>query len=460
MNRRSWTQIDLRSFIDRVRAERKADFLEIEREVDPCYETTAFIVKLEEKMKSPLLLFKNIKGSRFPLVTNVCGSMGRLAFALDCPLQQVTKCYAERSEQPVKPEVLKRGPVQENVLRGAEIDLGILPRLVYHEGDTENPYITAAIVIARDPETQKTNLSYHRMMIAGKAHTGIFMERGKHLDGIFQKYAERGRAMPIAVFIGVHPLVSLGALYSGSPEVEEYDIVGGLMRAPLPLVECLTQPNLFVPAYAEMVLEGFVPPDDRIDEGPFGEFTGYGTGIIRTPVFHVSAITFRNNCIFQDVASGHMEHLILPLPAIERRVLSDARKAAKGVTRVSLVAPLTAIVALEKSDDAEPHAVIETLLHGDIYTKHVIVVDADVEINDLRQVVAAMALNTQANTGVYVLPDEQGTPLDPSCTSHEGRVAKMGIDATRRLVKIRVIIKNTVPKAVLDRIDSAELSRK
>jgi len=449
---------DLRSFIDRVRAERKADFLEIQREVDPRYETTAFIVKLEEKMKSPLLLFKKLKGSRFPLVTNVCGSMGRLAFALNCPLHQVTDRYAEGSEKPIQPEVLKNGPVQENALRDAEIDLGILPRLIYHEGDSENPYITGAIVVARDPTTQKTNLSFHRLMIAGKAHTGIFMERGKHLDGIYKKYVELGRAMPIAAFIGVHPLVSLGALYSGSPDVEEYDVVGGLMRTPLDLVECLTQPNLFVPARAEMVLEGLVPVDERMDEGPFGEFTGYGTGVTQTPVFHVTALTFRNDCIYQDVISGHMEHLILPLPAIERRVLSDARTASNGVTRVSLVAPLTAIVALEKSDDAEPLAVIEALLRGDIYTKHVIVVDADVKISDLRQVVAAMALNTQANANVYVFPDEQGTLLDPSCTSHQGRVAKMGIDATRRLVKTRLISKNTVPEAVLDRIDPAELS--
>src|SRR5262249_20734039 len=160
------------------------------------------------------------------------------------------------------PDVWKSGPVQQNVLRGAEIDLGILPKLVYHEGDTKNPYITAAIVVARDPETQRTNLSYHRLMIAGKSQTGIFMERGKHLDGIYQNYIKLGRAMPIAAFIGVHPLISLGALYSGPPEVEEYDIIGGLMQAPLPLVSCLTQTTLLVPAHAEMALEGFVPPHE------------------------------------------------------------------------------------------------------------------------------------------------------------------------------------------------------
>jgi 2,5-furandicarboxylate decarboxylase 1 len=452
--------LDLRGFLDRVRAERRSDLVEIEREVDPRFETTAIVTKLEEKQRSPILLFKRVAGSRFPLVSNVCGSMGRLALALDCPLKQVSEHYGERCANPIAPEARDGGPVRDHVLRGGEIDLGLLPALIYHQGDSEHPYITAAIVVARDPETGRSNLSYHRLMIAGRDRTGIFMERGKHLDGIYQKHARLGRAMPIAVFIGVHPLVSLGALYSGPAGVQEYDIIGGLMRAPLPVVDCLTQPGLQVPADAELVLEGVVPLDQRIDEGPFGEFTGYGTGQIRTPVFEVSAMTFRDGCLYQDVVSGHMEHLILPLPAIERRMLADARAASSGVRRISLVAPFTAVVALDKRDDAEPKAVIEALLKGDIYSKHVIVVDGDVEVGDLRQVLTAMALNTQATSGVSILPDEQGTPLDPSCPSSDGRVAKMGIDATRRIAGSRHVTKNTVPQAVLDAVDLTELLKR
>jgi 2,5-furandicarboxylate decarboxylase 1 len=452
--------VDLRGFLDRVRSERRTDLVEIEREVDPRYETTAIVTKLEEKQRSPILLFKNVRGSRLPLVTNVCGSMGRLALALDCPLRTVTARYAEGVDAPIPPELSPEAPVRQNVLRGAEVDLGLLPRLVYHQGDSDNPYITAAIVVARDPETGKTNLSYHRLMIAGRNRTGIFMERGKHLDGIFQKYARAGRAMPIGVFIGVHPLVSLGALYSGSADVEEYDVIGGLMRRPLPVVECLTQPGLTLPAHAELALEGTVSAGETIDEGPFGEFTGYGTGVTRTPVFDVSAMTFRNDCLYQDVVSGHLEHLILPLPAIERRTLADARAVVPGVTRVSLMAPFTAVVALQKTDDAEPKAIIEALIRADIYAKHVIVVDADVEIGDLRAVLAAMGLNTQATAGVHIFPDEQGTPLDPSCPSPEGRVAKMGIDATRRLAPGRQVTKNAVPQAVLDAVNLDEILKR
>ena len=452
--------LDLRSFLERVRTQRRADLIEVEREVSPRFETTAIVTKLEEKQRSPILWFKHVRGSRFPLVSNVCGSMGRLAMALDCPLKMVSERYAERAARPIPPVLVPTGAVQANVLRGADIDLRLLPPLVYHSGDSENPYITAAIVVARDPETGKGNLSYHRLMIAGRDRTAIFMERGKHLDGIYQKYVARGRDMPIGVFIGVHPLVSLGALYSGAAGVDEYDIIGALAEAPLPLVRCLTQPDLAVPADAELVLEGHVSVTELIEEGPFGEFTGYGTGTTRAPVFQVTAMTFRDDCLYQDVVSGHMEHLILPLPAIERRALLDARAAAPGVTRVSFVAPFTTVVALRKTDDAEPAAIIAALVAGDIYSKHVFVVDDDIEIGDLRQVITAMGLNTQASRGVRIFPDEQGTPLDPSCPSPLGRVAKMGIDATRPLRNPRGVTKNAVPKEVLDAINVDELLKR
>jgi UbiD family decarboxylase len=452
--------IDLRGFLARVQAERPSDFVEVSHEVDPRFETAATLAKLEERQRSPVLWFKKVKGCRFPLVTNVCGSMGRLALALDCPLRAVSERYAAACEHPVRPEVHDDAPVQDNVLRAGEVDLGLLPQLVYHQGDTDRPYITAAIVVARDPETGKANLSYHRLMLAGKDRTGIFMERGKHLDGIYQKYIGLGRAMPVAAFIGVHPVISLGALYSGSAAVEEYDVVGGLMRAPLPVARCLTQPDLFVPASAEMVLEGFVPPDERIIEGPFGEFTGYGTGPTLSPVFCVEAMTLRDDCLYQDVVSGHWEHLILPMPAIERRVLAEARAAAGGVLKVSLTAPLTVVLSLEKRDDREPRSVIEALVKADIYIKHVIVVGADVEPSDVRQVLAAIALNVQATDSVFVFPGEQGTTLDPSCDSAEGKVAKMGIDATPKMARSRQVTKNTLPQEVLDRIDVAALLKK
>jgi 2,5-furandicarboxylate decarboxylase 1 len=406
---------DLRDFLERIRTERKIEWVEIDREVDPRHETAAILVKLEEKQRSPVLFFKNVRGTRFPLVTNVAGSMGRLALALGCPLREVTTRYGEGVRNPVKPLEVDSAPVHQNVRTRGDVDLGLLPALVYHEADAEEPYITAGIVSARDPDTGLTNLSYHRLMIAGRDRTGIFIER---------------------------------------------DVIGGLERAPLELTRCRTQPTIHVPARAELVLEGFVPPDEEMDEGPFGEFTGHGTGRTRTPVFHVTAMTMRDDMIFQDIVSGRMEHLILSMPAIEHRTDAEARAASPNVVKVTLAAPFTSIVALDKQDDDEPRRIIERILGGDIYAKHVIVVDADVDTASLNGVLTAAALNVQADRDVHVFTGRQGTPLDPSCPSEDGKIAKMGIDATRPISPKRPVTKNKIPAHVLDRIDLAELLKK
>ncbi len=451
---------DLRGFLDRIRNERKSDLVEVEREVSPRYETAAILTKLEEKQRSPILYFQRVAGTTLPVVTNVAGSMGRLALSLGVGLRDLGARYSEAVKAPVKPAIASSGPIDEHTSLGAAIDLGRLPALVYHQDDSDRPYITAGIAVARDPETGLQNLSYHRLMIAGPAKTGIFIERGKHLDRIHQKYVSAGQPMPLAVFIGAPPAWSLGALYSGSPDVEEYDVIGGLLGGPLDLVPGKTQPTLTVPARAEIVLEGFVPPDEHILEGPFGEFTGYGTGAVETPVFHVTALRHRDQPIFQDIVSGRLEHLMLSMPAIEHRTKEEAKRASENVTGVALVAPFTAVIALAKKDDREPGRIIESILSGDIYSKHVIVVDDGVDPGDLRQVMSAVALHSQADRSLTILTGRQGTPLDPSCPSADGKVAKMGIDATRSLTEGRKVTRNRIPADVLDKVDIAEILKK
>lgn len=448
---------DLRSFLELVAKRRKADYVEVAREVDPHYETAAIVTAFEAKRRSPLLVFRNVKGTGLPVVTNVGGSMGRLALALGCPLPKVGMRFEEAVAERHPPVRVSDAPVQQVVRRDEAVDLGWLPSLVYHADDCEQPYLTAAMVVARDPVSGIENLSYHRMMIAGRDRTGIYMERGRHLHGIFERYQQAGRAMPIAVVVGVHPAITLGALYAGKPEVDEYEIVGGLLGAPLPVTPTVTGHDLLVPAGAEIVLEGEVSITETIPEGPFGEFTGYGTGASTTPVFQVRAITHRTDPMFQDIVSGGLEHLMLSMPALEHRTLRDARAACPGVRAIALPAPLTAVVSLAKSDDDQPRRVIEALLTSDIYAKHVIIVDEDVDPGDLHKVMGAVALQTQADTKVHILADQQGTPLDPSCPREDGRSAKMGIDATRPLAPVRPVTRNRIPPHVLAAVDLDEI---
>jgi 2,5-furandicarboxylate decarboxylase 1 len=446
---------DLRTFLDTVRRERPRDIVDIGRAVNPKHETTAILTKLEQSYRFPILFFRCVAGSPFPVVTNVCGSIARLALALRCSVGELSRVYAARCAQPLKPEVKSEAPVQERVFTGKEVDLGSFPHFIYHEDDAPRAYITAAIVVARDPESGKSNLSFHRLMIVDRTTTTIFMARGKHLEQIYRKYERAGEPMSIAAFLGVHPVCSLGALYTGSADTEEYDIIGGLQQSPLALVNCISN-SLQVPAETEFVLEGFVPPHTRVNEGPFGEFTGYSTGTMMCPVLKVQAITSRLEPIFQDIVSGHSEHLLLPVLGMEYHLLQAARAAVPSTLNVRLLVLLTAFVAIKKTEDSEPQRVIEALLVSDIYVKQVIVVDADVDISDLRQVATAVALHVRPDRDVYILRPTLGTELDPSCESGDGTTAKLGIDATLKTQTARRVIKNRVSKQLLESINLSE----
>jgi UbiD family decarboxylase len=450
---------DLRQFLDLLRRERPREIFDVRRRVSPRLETTAILAKLERSYRSPVLVFHDVEGCDWKLVTNVCGSMGRLALAAGCGAAELPARWAEACLRPVEPVVIGDGPVREVVLEGEAVDLGRLPSLVYHEHDAAAPYVTAGVVAARDPESGKTNLSVHRLMVSGRNTTGIYMAAGKHLDRIHRRYAAAGESMPVAVFVGSHPLWLLGATYTGSAEREEYGVIGALCGEPLSLVPCLTVPELRVPAAAELVLEGRVAPHATLDEGPFGEFTGYATGRMRTPVFEVLAMTHRRDPLFQDVASGHGEHLTLPVLGIEHHALEVARAAAPGVRAVKIVAPLSLVVVLEKRDDREPRRIVDALAEADIYTKQVIVVDPDVDPSRPRDVLAAVALHAQADRDVWILPDRPGTPLDPSCDSREGRSAKLGIDATLGSDRAAAVRRNSLPEELLDSIDLKSLLR-
>jgi 2,5-furandicarboxylate decarboxylase 1 len=447
---------DLTTFLDIVRQERPHDIVDVYHPVNPEYETAAIITKLEQAYRSPIVVFHQVNGSCFPLVTNVCGSWARIALALGCSVRELPQCYADRCARPIKAVLTPNARVHECVLTGKAVDLSALPQLIYHENDVSRPYVTGAIVVARDPDTGKSNLSFHRLMILDRNTTGIFMARGKHLHRIYCKYEAADQPMPIAAFIGVHPVCSLGGVYTGSHDTQEYDIIGGLQQSSLSLVKCVTN-CLCVPAESEFALEGTIPPGRRVEEGPFGEFTGYSTGTMACPMLKVDAITFRKQPLFQDIVSGGLEHLLLPVLGMEYHLLEIARAAVTNTKSVKLSVPLTAFVSLEKSEAAQPRRIIEALLSSDVYIKQVIVVDAEVDLSDLRQVATAVALHLRPDRDIYIHSRMPGTELDPSGEVADGLTSKLGLDATQRLKAARPIAKNRVPQHLLDSINVSEL---
>src|SRR5262249_31252032 len=173
------------------------------------YEMTAVAAKLDrESRRRPILIFENVRGTTFPVLTNLHASRSRLALAMGAAPDEMLRTYLRAMERPIPPTIVSTGPVKEVVRKGSDVDLGALPQIVHHQGDG-GPYITAAISFARDPEDEIWNCAYNRLHIQGRDRTSIHLTTGKHLWE-FQRRAEaKAQPLPVAFAIGVHPAIAL-----------------------------------------------------------------------------------------------------------------------------------------------------------------------------------------------------------------------------------------------------------
>ena len=421
---------DLRAFLEQVKRKRPADVQVVTKPVDPAYELTALVVKLEkERRQRPILLFENVKGTKFPVLTNLHASRSRLAQAINCAPEAMLQTYLRAMERPVAPRVVGTGPVKEVVEKGAGVDLYALPQIVHHEGDA-GPYITAAISFAKDPVSETWNCAYNRLMIQGRDTTSIHLTLGKHLWEFQQIAEQRGEPLPLALVIGVHPAIALGALAIGSIDEDERAIMGALLGEPLELVRCETS-DVLVPAHAELVLECEILPGKRTAEGPFGEFTGYSLGERQRELVKVRAITRRRDAMFQDITVAHLDHMLLSTIPMEANLYRAVRAMVPSVRAVRVPAPFTCYVAIEQRLTGQAKNAIMAVFGADLYMKRVVIVDHDVDVFDDRQVTWAIATRCQPDRDLTVVTNARGSDLDPS-SREDGYTAKWGVDATAK----------------------------
>ena len=449
---------DLRSYLESIKQNHPDDFLIISREVDPAYEITAITVKLEQEAKRrPVLLFEKVKGTKFPVVTNLHAGRSRLAIAIHAKPEEMQKAYLRAMEKPIAPKIVSKAPVKDVVLTGDKINLYDLPQILHHEGDA-GAYITAAISFAKDLNSDSWNCAYNRLMIKGRDTTSIHLTLAKHLWE-FQRAAEaRGEALPVAFAIGVHPAIALGCLAIGSIDEDERGIMGGLLGEPLELVKCETS-ELLVPAHAELILEAEILPHERTAEGPFGEFTGYSLGERQREVVKVRAITYRKDALFHDICVGHLDHLMLSTTPIEANLYRAVRAMVPTVKAVRVPAPFTCYVSIEQRIPGQAKNTILAALGADLYMKRVIVVDNDVDIFNDRQVNWAIATRCQPDRDISIITNARGSDLDPS-TKEDGYTAKWGVDATAKPSLAAYTPRHRVPSEIWRRINLKDFGSK
>ncbi|MBN9473004.1 MAG: UbiD family decarboxylase [Burkholderiales bacterium] len=453
----------------------QTDRLAVLREGVPLKHTLAAMAKLLDGHK--VAYFPRPGGHAMPVVSGFMAQRGWIAEALGVDSAGLLAAFRTAAESPLPWREIEgaSAPCQEVVLRDVDL-LAQLPIPTHSEFDS-GPYITAGMVIARNPVTGVQNVSINRIQVHARDRMAILM-LPRHLHAFYQDAEARGLELPVAVVIGADPLTLLASQAITPIDYDELEIAGALHGEPLEVVKCLTN-DVRVPARAEIVIEGRLLPGVREEEGPFGEFPRYYSAKEKREVIAVDAVTHRRGPIFHTIVPAELEHLLLGAIPREATLLSHLQRSFPGVLDVHLsmggVGRYHLFVKFRKRREGEPKNVLLCALGAHYDLKQVIVVDDDVDVHDPKQVEWAVATRFQADRDLVVIGGAQGSVLDPSTTvgvddienlppALQGISAKMGLDATRPIAyaghvftKVRIpgeaeidIAAQIVPNAVVD----------
>jgi len=417
---------DLRDWLQQLAT---ADRLAVANKGVSLIDELAAVAKTLENERA--VLFPEPDQHAIPVVANLFADRSWIADAVGVPIDRLLPAFQDAVRHPLPWVEVKTAPAQEVVHEQVDL-LKQLPIPKHNELDS-GPYITAALLIARNPKTGIQNVSIHRCQVSGPDRIGVLL-LPRHTLHYFRMAEEAGEGLEIALVIGVHPACILASQAIAALDSDELEIAGALLNRPIEMVKCRTN-RVRVPAHAEIVIEGRILPRVREPEGPFGEFPQYyGTRADRE-VIKVDAITHRKDAIFHTIVGGGVEHLLLGAIPREATLLEHLQRSFPSVRDVRLTRGGTCryhlAVKVDKKSQGEPKNIIMGAFGGHYDIKQVVVVDMDVNIDDQTEIEWAVATRFQADRDLVVVSGAQGSKLDPS--SDNGISAKMGLDATKPL---------------------------
>jgi 2,5-furandicarboxylate decarboxylase 1 len=373
--------------------------------------------------------------SDMPVLTNLFASRELSAKALGIDdHRQSAKALSALSSKAIPPTVVDAAdaPVREIVEEGDAANLLALPALRQHEGDAGH-YVTCGHVVTYDPDTEIDNMGIQRLWVRGPRLMGCYMLETSHNMVNLRKFWARGEACPVAIWVGHHPAVEMGAQSKlGYPE-SHWGVAGGALGESLRLVPSVTHgEKIMVPADAEIVIEGFLPVDRIEAEGPFAEFSGYQGPQIPNPVVEVTCVTRRSDAIYHDCGSGLPDHLVPDNMGMEGFIYSLARQASTSLINVHVPVSGRRFHAYLQFKDPRPGEVRDAMMAAISFRrlKAVFAFDEDVDIFDDRQAMWALATRVQWHRDVLKLDGLTLAPLDPSAPATGRTITKAAIDAT------------------------------
>jgi 2,5-furandicarboxylate decarboxylase 1 len=427
---------DLRSYIDVL--EKAGQLARIRQPVSLDYELASVAAALE-RQGGPAPLFERVlpadRGAGpvafWPVFSSAVANQARAALALGCERAQVVEVMGRALDpaSAIPPAPVNAPAWQANVVSGDALDIRCLPIPIHAAGDG-GPFITGGVTISKDPVTGRGNLSYNRMQIQGPRTFGFNLNEWRHTMQFLKHREALNEPLPIAIAIGLDPAITIaaGARYEG----DELCIAGAIRGTGVPVCRGVTV-DLAIPALAEIVVEGYLAPKERRGEGALAEFHGYFGEIWESPVFHVTAVSWRDDPIYQTIIPGWSEHVyvgnVLPREPLLLRFVGHVSKNVTGLHIPPYSSGFSAIVALDKTNPGEPRNVALAAMAAHVNIKWVIVVDSDVDIYDPADVLWALNTRVDWSRDIFLVPSAQGHEMDPTADMR-GVHTKIGIDAT------------------------------
>jgi 4-hydroxy-3-polyprenylbenzoate decarboxylase len=451
---------DLREFL--VQLESKGELKRVATEISPYLEMTEVCDRLL-KSEGPAVIFENPKGHNIPVLGNLFGTPKRVAMGMGQEsveaLREVGKLLAYlREPDPPKglkdtwdklpilkqvlnmaPKVLTSAPCQDIVWEEKDVDLYKFPIQTCWPEDI-GPLITWGLTITRGPKKTRQNLGIYRQQVIAPNKLIIrwLAHRGGALDFRDFCLAYPGQPYPLAIALGADPATILGAVTPVPDNLSEYQFAGLLRGTKTEIVQCLSH-DLQVPASAEIVLEGFIYPNETALEGPFGDHTGYYNEQETFPVFTVERITMRHNPIYHSTYTGKppdepailgvaLNEVFVPLLQKQFPEITDFYLPPEGCSY------RMAVISMKKQYAGHAKRVmfgVWSFLRQFMYTKFIIVTDDDVDIRDWKEVIWAITTRVDPARDTLIV---ENTPIDylDFASPVSGLGGKMGLDATNK----------------------------
>jgi 4-hydroxy-3-polyprenylbenzoate decarboxylase len=451
---------DLRDFLTQL--EVQGELKRIGIEVDPQLEMTE-ICDRTLRAQGPALLFERPKGHHIPVLGNLFGTPRRVALGMGldsvAALREVGRLLAflKEPEPPsglrdawekapmfrqvlnMPPRTVKQAPCQENVIAAADVDLSGLPVQTCWPEDA-GPLITWALVATRGPDKARVNLGIYRQQVIARNQVIMrwLAHRGGALDFRDWQQAHPGEPFPVAVALGADPATLLAAVTPLPDTLSEFAFAGLLRGARTEVVRCQAH-DLEVPASAEFVLEGFIHPGHEADEGPFGDHTGYYNEVERFPVLTIERITHRDRPIYHSTYTGRppdepavlgvaLNEVFVPILQRQFPEIVDFYLPPEGCSY------RLACVSMRKQYPGHAKRVmfgVWSFLRQFMYTKLVVVTDADIDVRDWKDVIWALTTRMDPVRDTVLV---ENTPIDylDFASKVAGLGGKMGFDATHK----------------------------